>query len=83
MTDHGGPASQGDHASTAGCAAMRALEDRMRDVRDAIHSVEMEGGQVDQATQEQMAAHARGEISAEQLKNWVMEHVRQIADEEG
>lgn len=55
----------------------------MRDVRDAIHSVEMEGGQVDQATQEQMAAHARGEISAEQLKNWVMEHVRQIADEEG
>lgn len=58
-------------------------QDRIRNMRDAIHSVAMEGGDVDQETQEHMAAYARGEVSAEQLHGWVLEHARQIAAEEG
>lgn len=62
---------------------MSTTQDRMRSMRNAVHSVEMEGGEVDQETREQMAAHARGEITADQLQDWALAHARQVAAEEG
>lgn len=58
-------------------------QDRFQAMRAAIHSVEMEGGEVDQETQAQMTAYARGEITAQRLRQWVLEHGRRIADDQG